>query len=78
MMFWPSHDKRALKLSIRQVPSELRSLAGQGTFVSDVIIENLTDKTVSRIYFNVYVNDKANVRIGDGVLTVNDVRPLNQ
>jgi PEGA domain-containing protein len=74
VMFWPASDKPALKLTFGRFQG-IAVIAGQGTFVSDVLIENLTDKTVSRIYFNVYVKDKSNVRIGEGVLTVNDVPP---
>jgi hypothetical protein len=74
VMFWPGPDKPALKLTFGRF-QEIAVIAGQGTFVSDVLIENLTDKTVSRIYFNVYVKDKGNVRVGDGVLVVNDMPP---
>ncbi|MGA7379515.1 MAG: PEGA domain-containing protein [Terriglobales bacterium] len=74
VMFWPGSDKPALKLTFSRFQG-IAVIAGQSTFVSDVLIENLTDKPVLRIYFTVYVKDKSNVRIGDGVLTVNDVPP---
>jgi PEGA domain-containing protein len=74
LMFWPASDKPALKLTFSRFQG-IAVIAGQSTFVSDVLIENLTDRLVPRIYFTVYVKDKSNVRIGDGVLTVNDVPP---
>jgi hypothetical protein len=77
VMYWPTQDKAALKLTFAKFQL-LATIAGQSTFASDVMVENLTDKAVPRIYFDVYVKDKANIRVGDGVLTVTNVGPSQQ
>lgn len=74
VMYWPGPDKPALRLTFGKFQG-IAVMAGQSTFVSDVLIENLTDKAVPRVYFTVYVKDKANIRIGDGVLMVTDMPP---
>jgi len=63
-----------MKLSFGKF-SEIGVLAGQKTYVSDVTVENLTDKAVPRVAFSVYLVDKANVRVGDGLLLVSDIQP---
>jgi|SRR5580704_263784 hypothetical protein len=77
VLFWPSQDKPALKLTFSKFQL-IATIAGQSTFATDVTVENLTDKAVPRIYFDVYVKDKASVRVGEGVLTVNNVGPSQQ
>lgn len=74
MLLWPSPAKPALKLTFSKF-KQMSAYAGQNTYVSDVTIENLTDKLIPRAVFTVYLVDKANVRIGDGLLQVADVAP---
>lgn len=74
ILLWPSPAKPALKLSFGKF-KQVASYAGQNTYVSDVTIENLTDKPIPRALFTVYLMDKANVRIGDGLLQAADVAP---
>ena len=73
---WPQ-DKPAIKFTFGKFES-IGRLAGQSTYVCDVIVENLTDKPVSRATFTIYGNDKNNVRIGDGQLFVSDLNPQQQ
>jgi hypothetical protein len=47
--------------------------AGQNTYVSDVTLQNLTDKQIPRAVFTVYFLDKNKVRIGQGTLKVADL-----
>jgi hypothetical protein len=70
---WPQ-DKPAIKLAFGKF-QQVGSLAGQRTYVCDVVVENLTDKPVPRASFTVYGSDKNNVRIGDGLLVVSDLGP---
>jgi hypothetical protein len=70
---WPQ-DKPAIKLAFGKF-QQVGSLAGQSTYVCDVVVENLTDKLVPRASFTVYGNDRNNVRIGDGLLLVSDLGP---
>jgi hypothetical protein len=54
-------DKPAIKLTFGKF-QQIAVLAGQSTFVCDVVVENLTDKPVPRASFTVYGNDKNNVQ----------------
>jgi PEGA domain-containing protein len=73
---WPQ-DKPAIKLTFGKF-QQIAVFAGQSTFVCDVVVENLTDKPVPRASFTVYGNDKNNVRIGEGLLSLSDLNPQQQ
>ncbi len=75
-LVWPQ-DKPAIKLTFGKF-QQVGSLAGQNTYVCDVLVENLTDKVVPRASFTVYGNDKNNIRVGDGMLFVSDLNPQQQ
>src|SRR5450755_3123198 len=75
-LLWPQ-DKPAIKLTFGKF-QQIALLAGQSTYVCDVVVENLTDKPVPRASFTVYGNDRSNVRIGDGLLVVSDLGPQQQ
>jgi hypothetical protein len=51
-LFWPQ-EKPALKLSFGKF-QQVAVLAGQSTFVCDVVVENLTDRPVAHASFTVY------------------------
>ncbi len=68
VLMWPV-DKPALRLTFDQF-RQVWSLGAQSTFVSDVTVENLTDKQIPRAFFTVYLSDKNKVRIGEGLLEV--------
>src|SRR6266851_1433258 len=84
---WPQ-DKPAIKLTFGKF-QQIAVLAGQSTFVCDVVVENLSDKPVPRastaenlwnkkisgLGFNLYLYDKNKVRIGDGWITIENVPP---
>ncbi len=73
---WPP-DQPAIKLTFGKF-QQIAALAGQSIFVCDVVVENLTDKPVSHASFTVYGNDKNNVRIGEGFLSLSDLDPQQQ
>lgn len=75
-LLWPQ-DKPALKLTFGKF-QRIGEVAGQSTFVCDVVAENLTDKLVPHASFTVYGNDKSNVRIGEGILLLSDLSPQQQ
>ena len=75
-LLWPP-DKPAIKLTFGKF-QQIAVLAGQSTFICDVVVENLTDKPVSHASFTVYGNDKNNVRIGEGLLILSDLNPQQQ
>jgi PEGA domain len=77
VILWPSAGKATIRLSF----GKFRQLGGYGTqssFVSDVTVENVTDKSIPRASFTVYLLDKNKVRIGEGVLQVSDIGPGQQ
>jgi hypothetical protein len=71
VMMWPA-EKPALKLTFERF-RQLSAYAGQNSYVSDVTVQNLTDKQIPRASFTVYFMDKNQVRIGEGQLQVSDL-----
>jgi len=72
VMLWPSAEKLTLKLTFGKF-QQVGAYAGQISFFSEVIVENMSGKTIPRASFTVYLVDKGKVRIGDGVLNVSDL-----
>ena len=68
---WPP-DKPALKLTFEKF-RPMNTYARQTIFVTEVAVQNLTDKQIPPTSFTVYFMDKKNVRIGDGKLHVSDL-----
>lgn len=73
IVMWPP-EKPALKLTFDRF-RETGSYAGQKVFVSDVLVENLTDKRIPRASFTVYMSDKNKVRIGASEIYISDLDP---
>jgi len=71
VMTWPT-EKPALKLTFEKF-RQMGIYGGQSTFVSDVTVQNLTDKLIPRASFTVYFLDKNKVRVGDGLLQVSEL-----
>lgn len=71
VMTWPA-DKPALKLSFDKF-RQTSTYAGQNTFISEVTVQNLTERQIPRASFTVYFMDKNKVRIGEGLLQVSDL-----
>jgi hypothetical protein len=70
VMLWPP-EKPALKLTFEKF-RQVGNYVGQSTFVSETTVQNLTNKKIPRASFTVYLMDKNDVRIGDG-LQVSDL-----
>ena len=73
VMTWPP-DNPTIKLTFGPFQSMGR-FAQSISFVSDVVVENLTSKAMPRASFNVSLLDGNKVRIGNGVLIVEDLNP---
>ncbi len=73
VMMWPQENP-TLKLTFGTF-HEMGSYAGKMTLVSDVIVQNLTTKVMPRASFNISLLDRKNVRIGNGLLIVEDLNP---
>jgi PEGA domain-containing protein len=74
VMFWPNQNNATLKLSFGRFRS-LGSFEGRMSLLSEVIIENVSDKPMAKASMSVYLLDKDHVRIGDGLLVISDVNP---
>ena len=72
VMLWPSQDNATLKLTFNPF-RELAAYSGQMTLVSDVVVQNLTAKLMPRASLTVSLLDQNRVRIGNGVLSVDDL-----
>ncbi len=71
VMQWPSQSP-LVKFSFGKF-QQVGSFSGQTSYICDVIVENLTDKRLRSASFNVYGNDKNDIRIGEGTLYVSDL-----
>ena len=76
VLTWPN-DKPSIKLTFGRF-RRLYALGNQNTYLSDVTVENLTDKGFPRVVFTVYLSDANKVRVGDGLLQVTDIGPGQQ
>jgi hypothetical protein len=73
VMMWPQENP-TLKITFGAF-HEMGAYAGKMTLVSDVVVQNLTTKIMPRASFNVSLLDRKNVRIGNGLLIVDDLNP---
>lgn len=70
-MTWPA-DNPTFKLTF-SVFRELGSYGGKISFASDVLVQNLTSKAMSRASFSISLLDRNDVRVGTGLLSVEDL-----
>jgi hypothetical protein len=70
---WPPDSPTLKFVFTRYQPSGM--VNGQGIFVSDVTVENLSDQSVPKSVFTVFVMDKDGVRIGRGLLRFPEIGP---
>ena len=73
VMTWPK-DNPTLKLTFGTFQN-MGSYGGQMTLISDVVVQNLTNKIMAHASFNISLLDKSNVRIGNGFLIVDELNP---
>jgi hypothetical protein len=71
---WPQTGSTVVRITLGKF-KEIGSLAGQHTYVIDTIAENLWNKKISHIGFNLYLYDKNKTRIGDGWVTIDNITP---
>jgi hypothetical protein len=72
-LVWPT-DNPSIRLTFDKFLRE-GTYAGQSSYVTDVTVENLTDKMIPRALFTVYLLDKNKVRIGQSTVIVGDLEP---
>jgi PEGA domain-containing protein len=73
VMMWPQENP-TLKLTFGTF-QEVGSYLGRLSLVSDVTVQNLTAKVMPRASFNVSLLDRNNVRLGNGLLIIEDLNP---
>ena len=74
VMYWPSQEKPTLKVTFNTF-RQVGDFGGKRTLLSDVIVQNVSDKPIPHASFTVYMLDKDKVRIGNGVLIFDDLTP---
>jgi hypothetical protein len=72
VMVWPSQDDAILKLTFSRFQN-LATYAGKMTLVSTVVVQNLSAKPIPKASFSVALLDKDRVRIGNGILVIDDL-----
>lgn len=73
-MYWPSQVKPTLKVTFNTF-RQAGDYGGKRTLLSDVVVQNVSDKPIPHASFTVYLLDKEKVRIGNGVLVFDDLAP---
>ena len=71
---WPPTGSTVVRITLGKF-KEISSVVGQHNYVIDTTAENLWNKKISHIGFNLYLYDKNKVRIGDGWITLDNVSP---
>jgi hypothetical protein len=74
VMLWPDKDHPTLKISFGRL-RDAGSYEGQITIVSEVIVQNLSAAEMPHASLTVSLLDKDHIRIGHGLLVVNDLNP---
>jgi hypothetical protein len=71
---WPQTGSAVVRITLGKF-KEISSVAGQHNYLIDTTAENLWNKKISHLGFNLYLYDKSKVRIGDGWITIENVPP---
>jgi hypothetical protein len=70
---WPDSGQPLLRFTFSKFNSIGTAMGKERTYISDVMAENLSDKTVSGGSFSLYLFDKAKARIGEGYINLTNV-----
>jgi hypothetical protein len=74
VMYWPSQEQPTLKVTFNTF-RQVGDYGGKRTLLSDVVVQNVSDKPIPHASFTVYMLDKERVRIRNGVLVFDDLTP---
>ncbi len=72
---WPTADKPTLKFTVGKL-QQSGLYNGQTIFVSEVAVQNVSDQSVPKSLFTVFVNDKDGVRVGRALLRLPEIRAM--
>jgi hypothetical protein len=71
---WPPSGNTIVRISLGKF-NKISAMAGQQNFLIDTTAENLWNKKIVHMGFNLYLYDKNKVRIGDGWITLDNLMP---
>jgi len=71
---WPQTGPPVVRITLGKF-NQISSVGGQRNYLIETTAENLWNKRISRLGFNLYLYDKNKVRIGDGWITIENVSP---
>jgi hypothetical protein len=71
---WPQTGSTIVRVTLGKF-KEISSIVGQHNYVIDTAAENLWNKKITHIGFNLYLYDKNKARIGDGWIALDNVSP---
>ncbi len=71
---WPQTGTPVVRITLGKL-KELSSISSQRNYVIETTAENLWNKKIPHIGFNLYIYDKNKVRIGDGWITMDNASP---
>src|SRR5208282_3762215 len=71
---WPQTGSPIVRITLGKF-NQMSSVAGEHNYLIDTTAENLWNKKISRLGFNLYLYDKNKVRIGDGWIMIENVPP---
>jgi PEGA domain len=71
---WPQTGSPVVRITLGKF-NQISSLAGQRNYLIDTTAENLWNKKISHLGFNLYLYDKNKIRIGDGWIALDNVLP---
>ncbi len=74
VLVWPESGTPALRFTFGKF-RDVGSFRKSHTYVCDTTAENLSGKPISSAEFTLYLYDKDKVRIGDGWISLSNVRP---
>ncbi len=74
-VMWPDSSNPTLKLVFGKFVQQAQAYGGQTSFVSDVLVQNVSGKRIPRASLTVKLFDGNRVRVGESVLNVNDLGP---
>ena len=74
VLYWPNQENASIKLTFNAF-HQMGGYGGKNTLLSDVIVQNVSNKPIPHASFTVYMLDKDKVRVGNGVLIFDDLSP---
>lgn len=70
---WPDSGQTVLRFTFSKFKDVGGGMGMERTYISDVVADNLSDKTITGARFSVYLFDKSKARIGEGYINLTNV-----